>query len=210
MNLQNDVREYMKDWLYHYIDDYCIDRRDMRDKSANNPYSYMFYMRNGLFNSTFANYVGCLFWDRYSEIYKETPFQISGLETAATPVVMSILMTSAAFDIENLNCFIIRKEKKEYGLKQRFEGNIIKELPVLLVDDFCNEGLAIMKAKKYIEEENLKLYKNAFTIVSSDFKEFDVDCIIKKESFNCSYQSYELNKAYEKNMQKSLDELYNS
>ena len=205
MILDNNIKEYMKDWLYHYIDDYCIDRRDLRDENITQPYSYMFYMRKGLFNTTFLNYVGYLFWDKYSKIYKETPFQIAGLETGATPLIIGILMTSSAFDITGFNCFSIRKEIKKYGLKQRFEGIVHEDLPVLLVDDLCNEGEAIILAKYYIEEANLKLYKNAFTVVSNDdFKEFEVDSIHKKDDFYCSFQNHQLNKSYEENLKKQL------
>ena len=109
MILDNDIKEYMKDWLYHYIDDYCIDRRDLKDESIEHPYTYMFYMRKGLFNNTFLNYVGYLFWDKYAKIYKETPFQIAGIETAGIPLMVGILMTSSAFGITGLNCFSIRK-----------------------------------------------------------------------------------------------------
>ena len=57
MILDNNIKEYMKDWLYHYIDDYCIDRCDLRDENITQPYSYMFYMKKGLFNNTFLNYI---------------------------------------------------------------------------------------------------------------------------------------------------------
>ena len=112
-------------------------------------------------------------------------------------------MTSSAFDITGLNCFSIRKERKTYGLKQRFEGIVDEDLPVLIVDDLCNEGEAIIIAKRHLEEANLKLYKNAFTVVSNDdFKEFEVDSIHKKYDFHCSLQSYQLNKSYEENIKK--------
>src|SRR5215471_9169143 len=134
MTVPEQMAEAMKacDWLQHYINEYCIYRvapgEDKLPRSHGHRGSTMqFYLRRGLCNRQFLTLVGQLFWLRFAEAYRQQPFQISGLETAATPLMIGLVMT-APFPV---NGFITRKTCKPYGLRNRFEGVVNPQLPVM-------------------------------------------------------------------------------
>lgn len=204
--LQDDVRDYMTEWLHQYINHYCIHRVPpgepfLPGKIPGTTYSWQFYLRRGLFNSTFLNYVGCLFWDRFAEEYRSTPFQIAGMETGSTPIIVGLTMTAALFEIE-VNSFSIRAERKKYGLMNMIEG-IPNNLPVMVVDDLCNSKNTILRSKQVIEEEGLDIYKTFFTIVNKKpdktnkhdkyiGDDVDIHSLFYLSDFDTSWGSYNL------------------
>lgn len=221
MKLQNDVREQMIQWLREFINDHCIHRvkpgeptmRPLHPSHAPEGYTWLILSRRGMLNGFFASYVGMLFWDLFAEKYKERPFQITGLETACIPIITSIAMTSRSFGIENLNCFYIRKEPKDYGLLQTFEGYMLNDRPALIVDDFYNSRSTYLTARKFLEQNNIEVYKQAFAIINKqwelydnnedDFRartraaieDIDIVSLFNITDFDLSYNKYNLNKA---------------
>jgi len=207
MKLLDEDREMMRSYLKSYINDHCIIRAKPEDKILIHSSStkenivwseWQFYLRRGLFNSEFLTKCGLLFWDIFYDEYKQNPFQVTGLETAATPLIVGISMAAPVFGIENFNCFSIRKELKPYGLMNRFEGIVDPLLPVLIVDDICNTRGTIAKAIKFLKKENVEIYPKAFSIVN-----VDAECRNKSQEnlfflhdFNLSWNSYNLSKHY--------------
>ena len=179
--LDSDVKKYMKEWLYEYINHNCIYRvgpnedplPPLHPSHAPDGYTWLILSRKGLLNGKFLNFLGLLFWDHFADKYKEKPFQIAGLETACIPMISSIAMTAPSFGIEDLNCFYVRKNEKEYGLKQRFEGFIEYDKPVLVVDDFYNSRSTFLVVKHFIEKEGLELHENAFAIINKQWELYD-------------------------------------
>lgn len=167
----------MRQNLFEYINDNCIIRRPPGDRNfvliANNGgmYGWQFYMRRMLFNSRYLTYTCMLFWSRYAEEFKNTPFQIAGLETGSTPLVTGLAMTAPSFGI-NVNAFSVREKRKRYGMLNRMEG-IVTNDPVMLVDDLCNSKETMWLAKKYCEEEELTIYNKAFTVINKNILETD-------------------------------------
>ena len=208
MKLTEDDKQYMIAWLRNYIDDHCIIRRPTNDDNfvlkstvAGKNYNWQFYLRRGLFNSKFLSYAGCLFWDKYYEMYKHRPFQIAGMETGSTPLIVGIAMSASLYDL-SVNAFSIRKDRKKYGLLNRMEG-IPNTDPVFLVDDLCNSKNNLMLAKQYCEEEGLRLYDHAFTIVNKNVYDSDpvdhdkflgdtikVESLFKTTDFHLTFEEY--------------------
>lgn len=194
--LQDDVREYMWDWLRQYINDYCIERVPLGQPklpSRNNDvlFQYMFYLRRGLFDSTFLNYVGMLFWDKFALEYRKKPFQIAGLETASTPLIVGLTMTAPAFEI-HVNSFSIRKEKKKYGLFNRFEGVANNDVPVMIVDDLINSSASIQEARHACLMEGLTVKDTVFALVDKEFtvtKDFEEYTMFENTRNNIDYVS---------------------
>ena len=180
MKLQDDAKQYMMTWLKYYIEDNCVYRvkpgepnlPPLHPSQAQNGYSWLILSRKGLMNRKFLNYMGVLFWDIFAEEYKKQPFQITGLETACIPMITAINMTSALYDIEDLNCFYIRKEKKKYGLFQQFEGNILENVPALIIDDFYNSRSTFLTAKNHLEAINISIYNKAFALINKSWEEY--------------------------------------
>jgi orotate phosphoribosyltransferase len=99
-------------------------------------------------------------------------FQLAGLETASTPMLVSIPLVAKTHGI-NINAFSVRKNRKEYGLHNWIEGPIISDLPVLLVDDLCNSSNSMQKAMYTIYgDQKLEFMKYAVTIVNKNVDVF--------------------------------------
>ena len=216
--LEDDARQYMLSWLREYINEKCLVRVNLAkeeplpSRTPGELYGSQYYLRRGLFNAKFLNYVGMLFWDMYYDEYIQTPFQIAGLETGSTPLIVGLTMSARAFDIE-VNSFSIRKEKKTYGLLNRMEGIVDPDLPVMLVDDLCNSKETMWLAKKYCEEENLKFYTSFFVILNKIHRQewnntnpelhtkdkylgqdIEVKNLFYADQFDGSFKSYHINK----------------
>jgi orotate phosphoribosyltransferase len=87
------------------------------------------------------------FWDRHES---SGPFQIGAIETAAIPL-LTALSLRAPHGHRNLNSFIIRKERKTYGLGNAIEGEVTEE-PIILIDDILNSGTSAEKARAVIAQ----------------------------------------------------------
>lgn len=209
MKLQEFERERLRKYLYDYINDICIERAKPGEETLVSSYSnkqwskWQFYLRRGLFNLEFLSYVGYLFWDKFADEYHKTPFQVAGLETGATPVTLGILMAAPAFECGDVNCFAIRREKKKYGLLNRFEGIVKPDLPVLVVDDLCNTKGTIAQAFTHLKEEKVDIFYKAFAIVYKDENhEIDKDAIdyiehlFKFRDFVLEYDAYQMSKKF--------------
>lgn len=218
MILQDDAKQYMMNWLREYINENCLVRINpakeklLPGRKKGDEYGSQYYMRRGLFNAKFLNYVGILFWDMFYEEYIKEPFQISGLETGATPIIIGLTMSARAFDLD-VKSFSIRKERKTYGLLNRMEGIVDPDLPVLLVDDLCNSKESMWVAKKYCEEENIKIYKSAFVILNKIHRQewndtnpelhtkdkylgrdIEIKNLFYADDFDASFKRYQINK----------------
>jgi orotate phosphoribosyltransferase len=160
--------EILKEWVYNYIDKFCIVKdRYMPGKVPGSYYIYMFYLRRGLFNKSFNSAISRMFiYKMEREIDSNFDFQISGLETAATPLLIGLPYVASEFDID-LNSFVVRKEQKEYGLKNWIEG-IPNDKKVLLMDDLCNSGDSMGKAYKILSEEGFEILPYALSIVKKN------------------------------------------
>lgn len=201
-----DNVEQARQWLRAYIEYHCIYRVPYEDeplpgKIPGTTYEWQFYLRRGLFNEKVLGTVGSLFWEMFKDMYQEHPFQIMGLETGSTPILVCISMMAPYYGI-NVNAVSIRADRKKYGLKNRFEGIIDYSLPVVLVDDMCNSKNTLMRSMKYCLDEGLQIYKCGFAIVNKDVegshpdhdkyigKGYEVKSIFKIDEFVTDYEDY--------------------
>ena len=87
------------------------------------------------------------FWTRFES---RDSLQVGGMETAAIPLVTAIMLR-APKKMGSVNGFIVRKERKAYGLGNAVEGTVTGA-PIVLVDDILNSGGSIEKACKAVEQ----------------------------------------------------------
>jgi hypothetical protein len=138
-----DYNEYdeLHFWTKNYIEKNCLIRnRVMPGKIPGTTYTWIFYLRNGLFNHEFLSAVSQMFIHKVKHEIGQFNFQISGLETGSTPLLAGIPLIARVFDL-NINSFSIRKEQKTYGLLNWIEG-MPNEKPVMLIDDLCNSSIS--------------------------------------------------------------------
>jgi orotate phosphoribosyltransferase len=160
----------LHEWTNNYIDTKCIVRNTpMPGRNPGSRYTWMFYLRNGLFNHEFSSAVSQMFLYKIMQEVGHFDFQISGLETASTPMLASIPLVSRVFGLD-LNAFSIRKQRKEYGLLNIIEG-IPNDKPCLLIDDLCNSSESLWRAYNTLLNEKLEVLDFAFCIVNKVNKE---------------------------------------
>ena len=126
-------------------------------------YSWMFYMRPGLFDPEFMMDVGAMFLHRVRSEMGHTDFQICGLETGAVPLIVGLPM-AARLEGVHINSFSVRKEPKDYGLMNRLEGLVTKQ-PAVLVDDIANSTGSLRRCLDFITAEGVEFSGWVFSII---------------------------------------------
>ena len=101
-----------------------------------------------------------LFWEKMEQYL---PFQVGGEELSAVFLVTAIVQKGHQLG-HDVSGFIARKERKHYGLSKRIEGEVKKDIPVVLVDDVTNGASAFKKAFDITELEGGKV-EHFFTII---------------------------------------------
>lgn len=101
------------------------------------------------------------FWRLFGD---KMPFQIGGMEVAAVPLISAILMRSAARG-SRVNGFIIRKERKTYGVGNQIEGEVT-DAPIVIIDDLLNSGQSLEKVRVILADRGKRI---AMIFVVVDF-----------------------------------------
>lgn len=149
-----------------FINTNCIVRNTvMPGKLPGTTYTWMFYLRNGLFNVDFLQAISTLFLMKVQNEIGHFDFQITGLETGSTPLLIGIPIFAKMYDLD-IPAFSVRKEPKTYGLLNQFEGVAHLDLPCLIVDDLCNSGNSMAKAYQILKDHELPVMNYAFSIVN--------------------------------------------
>ena len=165
MMISEKIYDELHMWTKKYIKEKCIITNNvMPGKIPGTTYTWMFYLRRGLFNHEFLSAVSQMFFYKIEKEIGHFNFQIAGLETASTPMLAAFPLIGRMFE-KNLNSFSIRKERKEYGLKNWVEG-IPNKFPVLLIDDLCNSSNSLYLAKNILENEKIPILNKAFVLVN--------------------------------------------
>jgi orotate phosphoribosyltransferase len=188
-----------------YIDKHCIVRKNMPGKYPGQKYTWMFYLRNGLFNPVFLHYVSEMMLYKLHQELKTFHFQICGAETAGTPLAASIPLIAYSHKIE-MSGFVVRKDQKTYGLKNWHEGMAFKDVPYVLVDDLCNSSKSLKHSDTVCKALGLTPTNIAIVVVNkvnknvheekrakTDMylpKEYKVISLFDLDSFNLSNPSH--------------------
>lgn len=136
--------------LQKLIKENCIfsDKETLKLSSTGDPLDWIIDLRPVFLNPGSLDLICSAFWDTYES---KMPFQIAGMEVAAIPLVVALIMKGHERGID-ANGIIIRKERKTTGLGKTYEGHF-NDHPVILVDDLINSGNSLEKARSVIEAE---------------------------------------------------------
>lgn len=91
--------------------------------------------------------------DEIERKIKRKNYCLGCLTIAGDPLVGSLVYSMGDSRRKKVNGFIIRKQKKTYGLQKIIEGNLNPKKGVILVDDLINSGSSLKKATEIIERE---------------------------------------------------------
>lgn len=105
-------------------------------------YAWLIDMRQAFLRSDALALICEEFWGRYEHLL---PFQLGGLEISAIPLVVGLTMTAYRRG-QNINGFILRKERKPSGVGKILEGEIGPE-PIFIVDDIFNSASSLEKVR---------------------------------------------------------------
>lgn len=107
-----------------------------------------------LYSLTF-NLIGALFWQKIKYLGVDG---IAGMSIGADPIVCSILAKAYEDNIP-LEGLLIRKEPKKYGTQKQIEGNIKKDMAIVIVEDVVTTGESVLKAVEIGEKEGFEIIK---------------------------------------------------
>lgn len=165
--IEDKLYETSLNWLRKYINDNCIVRGQyMKGKVPGTNYTWCFYLRRGLYNPEFNKHLAVCFLYKIKKEVGHFDFQLSGLETAATPMITSLpIYAKQLLDID-LHSFIFRKAPKEYGLEEPWEGTPKFDTPTLLVDDLANSTMSLKICSDICRNYEIQKLNYAFVIVN--------------------------------------------
>jgi orotate phosphoribosyltransferase len=120
---------------------------------------------------------------------------IGGLTLGADPIASAVAYT-AFLNKKKINSFVIRKERKEHGLKKLVEGDLQAGDRVVIVDDVITTGGSTIRAIEAAREEGLEVLK---AVVLVDREEGGREEIVKYiSSVEALFTKTELLESYRK------------
>jgi orotate phosphoribosyltransferase len=154
------------EWCREFIDRQAIwratpEQPGIPGKAKGSTYVWQFYLRRATLNPTFAGRLALLFWDQFGTQYDAAPFQIGACAPSGIPIGCAI---QAARPV---NLFVIRREPKSFGFDNWFDGRILPDVPVLLVDDLAASAPFLLLASARVQQRlGLPLHRCYFTVVN--------------------------------------------
>ena len=152
--------------IHQAISDRCIHTKENGGRApispSGIPQSWLIDLRRAFLERDTLERIADAFWARFEG---RDSLQVGGMEIAAIPLVTAIML-KAPKKMGSVNGFIVRKERKTYGLGNTIEGTLTGA-PIVLVDDIVNSGGSIEKACKTVEQAGHSVAE-AFVVI--DYK----------------------------------------
>lgn len=149
-------------FIHEHIKNHAIARKENGHViigSNGQKQNWLMDLRSTLMDVAALDAICDMFWDRFQD---KLPFQFGGMEVAAIPFVVGLMMKASQRGLKT-NGFIIRKERKNTGLAKSIEGKLNDD-PIILIDDLINSGESLEKARAVLQQEG-RTVSQVFTIV---------------------------------------------
>jgi outer membrane protein assembly factor BamB/orotate phosphoribosyltransferase len=115
--------------------------------------SFLFDFKGFALRKEILQEISDIFWKRYK--YK-WPFQLGCIETSGISILSAIIMNCPYnWDV---NGFIIRKERKSKGMGNLIEGDILHDVPIVLIDDIFNSGKTVNRAMTILNIKEVDIF----------------------------------------------------
>ncbi len=204
MKLNEEDRSEHLEWCRAFLEHHCIFRSPPGSGglliSGNGVLNtWQFYVQVATLNQEFAHRIGLLFWDLFGEKFKCEPFQICGCESGGVPLITALQYGARELG-EEVNVFAVKKEQKEYGLKNWCEGIILENVPVMLVDDVVGQAGTLTTQANRLSQFGLTLCPEVFAIASCkakrpiiikvDDRTFEVTVLLCPDDFVMNLPAY--------------------
>lgn len=160
-----------KDYIANFIAQKCKEYASEYDepyffgKAPGCRYVSQFYLSRGLYSTEFMRRVADEFFLLVKEHIGHWDFQIAGQEWAAIPLVIGLPIYLEERHGIKINSFMIKSERKGYGLHNIFEGTP-NEFPVLIVGDLCNSTNTYAHCHRVILFEKMQVLPYIFAVLN--------------------------------------------
>jgi orotate phosphoribosyltransferase len=167
-------------WCRAFIDREVIYRADdthpmIPAKVSGQTYQWQFYLRRAFYNPHFFRALGLLFWDHFLPVYQQQAFQVCACHPSGIPVGMAIMLAAVELKLP-LNLFLARREPKSFGHDNWFDGTVLAQHPVLMVDDAAASTNYMRAASARVQSKlGLTLHRNCFAVVNKVGRGFSKD-----------------------------------
>ena len=188
-------------WLADFIEHKAVYRSppgELLLTSANGGNcAWQFYFPVATLDPEFQRRMAHLFWLQFGARYKARPFQLCACETGGVPVGCA-LQAAAYAAKQAVPLFALKKQPKDYGLKNWIEGMVDARRPVLLIDDVVGGGKTLRQAAERLRTFELEVV-GAFAIAAvkqgpTSFKlaerEIPITTLLGPEMFAKSHEQY--------------------
>jgi len=144
-------------------------------------YSRQYYLANALYDQRFLEAVARQFYRTVEQEIGHFDFQITGREWSSCPLLTGLpILLKQLYNI-HINSFLIKRERKTYGLNNIIEG-CPNQLPALIVDDLCNSTNSFYHCEKTLAAEDIPQLEYIFAILNKHNSNIDTDKYCKKKA----------------------------
>lgn len=124
------------------------------------PQQWLIDLRKTFFDPTGLDLIAELFWERFADKF---PFQVGGLEVGSVPLTSAIQLHGLKRGL-HVNGFVVRKERKHYGLNKTYEGDLTDD-PIVVVDDLLNSGGTVEKVRTVLAQAGRSI-RDLFVVIN--------------------------------------------
>lgn len=158
-------------------------------------YSWQFYPRRILTIPSAMQIIASVMLGEINDIQNQIggPIQVGAMESAGPLMLGAILAMSKN---PNVSYFVIRKERKKYGLLNQIEGMIYRDTPIVLIDDISNSKNTLYLARNICESEAPGSYViNAITLINKgsgadEISSLPVRSIFTSDEFDLTWSEF--------------------
>jgi orotate phosphoribosyltransferase len=155
--LTSEEKENSKQLLINYLNKYCVKKSPPDNQlfgiAPGDRYSWHMYLGNALYNSKVLEVITYMFLQEVHEKIGHYNFQLAGREWSACPLLAGLPLATRMITDVDLSSFMIKRERKGYGMRQFTEGVPQKNLPVLIIDDAFNATDSFVHCRRVCTEE---------------------------------------------------------
>lgn len=190
-----------------FIEDNCIARVPYGEKillkrgakigspDISHYYTWMFMSRAATYDPAVMNEVNDHFFSIFEDKLRDG-YILVGIEHSSTPLITSLVLEGDRRGIQ-IPAFSIRKEQKEYGLKNWTEGTISRGNKFIFVDDISSEYRTALKhvIEKLQIATNCGPYKlEAYCLINLGkhdmFSNIPIHSMFRSYDFILNYEEY--------------------
>lgn len=181
-----------REWLARYIVDNCLvetgNSEPLFGKLPGSRYKSQFYLTALLYDQAALETVGNSFRHLVESEIGHWDFQLAGREWSACPLLVFLPAYMRRHGIE-LNAFVVRRERKTYGMHNYIEGKPNKS-QCLLVDDLCNSTDSFRHSSLVCaNEQGLKMLPYIFAVLNRGYVETDKYLSYSHRALSCCMRS---------------------